>query len=59
MSQATSQAIFFHAGCPVCVAAEQQFVQALDPTDVYKRQVVRNLLTFLAATAAAVAPARP
>lgn len=24
-------AIFFHAGCPVCLAAEQQFIQALDP----------------------------
>lgn len=26
-----SKALFFHAGCPVCVSAEQQFVQALDP----------------------------
>ena len=26
-----SEALFFHAGCPVCVSAEQQFVQALDP----------------------------
>lgn len=26
-----NKAIFFHAGCPVCVSAEQQFVQALDP----------------------------
>jgi glutaredoxin len=25
-------ATFFHAGCPVCVSAEQQFVTALDPT---------------------------
>jgi glutaredoxin len=25
-------ATFFHAGCPVCVSAEQQFVGALDPT---------------------------
>jgi glutaredoxin len=25
-------AIFYHAGCPVCVVAEQQLVQALDPT---------------------------
>lgn len=24
------QAIFYHAGCPVCVTAEQQFVEALD-----------------------------
>jgi len=27
-----SEALFFHAGCPVCVSAEQQFIQALDPT---------------------------
>ena len=27
-----SEAVFFHAGCPVCVSAEQQFIQALDPT---------------------------
>jgi glutaredoxin len=27
-----SKAIFFHAGCPVCVSAEQQFVTALDPS---------------------------
>ncbi len=26
-----SKAQFFHAGCPVCVSAEQQFVSALDP----------------------------
>lgn len=26
----TSKAIFYHAGCPVCVAAEQQFVDAPD-----------------------------
>lgn len=26
-----SKALFFHAGCPVCVSAEQQFIQALDP----------------------------
>lgn len=25
-------AIFYHAGCPVCVVVEQQLVQALDPT---------------------------
>ena len=25
------KAIFFHAGCPVCVAAEQTVAQALDP----------------------------
>jgi len=27
----TTKAIFYHAGCPVCVAAEQQFATALDP----------------------------
>jgi len=27
-----SKVTFYHAGCPVCVAAEQQVVQALDPT---------------------------
>ena len=26
-----SKTLFFHAGCPVCVSAEQQLVQALDP----------------------------
>lgn len=25
-----STAIFYHAGCPVCIAAEQQLVAALD-----------------------------
>lgn len=34
-----SNAIFFHAGCPVCVAAEQQVAQALDPTR-YQVEVV-------------------
>ncbi len=27
----STQATFYHAGCPVCVSAEQQFVAALDP----------------------------
>jgi len=26
-----SKAVFYHAGCPVCVSAEQQFAVALDP----------------------------
>lgn len=26
------QAIFYHAGCPVCVAAEQQIAEAIDPS---------------------------
>ncbi|GJM43632.1 MAG: thioredoxin family protein [Gemmatimonadota bacterium] len=25
------RATFYHAGCPVCVSAEQQFVDAIDP----------------------------
>lgn len=33
------QATFYHAGCPVCVAAEQQFVGALDPRE-YQTEVV-------------------
>ena len=27
-----TKAIFYHAGCPVCVAAEQNVAKALDPT---------------------------
>jgi len=27
-----TKAIFYHAGCSVCVSAEQQFAAALDPT---------------------------
>lgn len=26
-----SKTVFYHAGCAVCVAAEQQFVTALNP----------------------------
>ncbi len=26
-----NKAVFFHAGCPVCASAEQQFAVALDP----------------------------
>ncbi|MHB8916318.1 MAG: thioredoxin domain-containing protein [Thiobacillus sp.] len=26
-----SSAIFYHAGCPVCVSAEQQLADAIDP----------------------------
>lgn len=33
------KAIFYHAGCAVCVAAEQQFIQALDPAR-YRVEVV-------------------
>lgn len=35
----SSKAIFYHAGCPVCVSAEQQFVSALDPKQ-YSVEVV-------------------
>lgn len=35
----TTKAVFYHAGCPVCVSAEQQFVQALDPAR-YEVEVV-------------------
>lgn len=28
---AQQKAVFYHAGCPVCVSAERGFVQALDP----------------------------
>lgn len=34
-----TKATFYHAGCSVCVAAEQQFVDALDP-DRYDVEVV-------------------
>jgi glutaredoxin len=27
-----STATFYHAGCPVCISAEQNIAQALDPT---------------------------
>ena len=27
-----TQAIFYHAGCPVCIAAEQQIADAIDPS---------------------------
>lgn len=33
------KAMFYHAGCPVCVAAESQFVRALDPNR-YQIEVV-------------------
>lgn len=35
----STQATFYHAGCPVCVSAEQQFVAALDPQR-YKVEIV-------------------
>ena len=35
----SKQATFYHAGCPVCVDAETQFAQALNPQD-YAVEVV-------------------
>ena len=34
-----STVLFFHAGCPVCLSAEQQFARALDPAR-YQVEVV-------------------
>jgi len=34
-----NKAVFYHAGCPVCVSAEQQFAVALDPAR-YQVEVV-------------------
>ncbi len=33
------RAVFYHAGCPVCVTAEQELVRALDPSR-YQVEVV-------------------
>lgn len=35
----SSKAIFYHAGCPVCVAAEQKVASAIDP-DRYEVEIV-------------------
>jgi glutaredoxin len=35
----TSKAIFYHAGCPVCIAAEQNLASAIDPAR-YEVEVV-------------------
>lgn len=34
-----SKAIFYHAGCPVCVSAERGFAEALDPAK-YEVEIV-------------------
>jgi glutaredoxin len=34
-----TKAIFYHAGCPVCIAAEQNLANALDPSR-YEVEVV-------------------
>ncbi len=34
-----SKAIFYHAGCPVCIAAEQNLASAIDPVR-YEVEVV-------------------
>ncbi|NEO24650.1 MULTISPECIES: thioredoxin family protein [Moorena] len=35
----TTKAVFYHAGCPVCVTAEEQFAESLDPSK-YEVEVV-------------------
>lgn len=39
MTNVKTKAVFFHAGCPVCVSAEQQVVKALDASR-YQVEVV-------------------
>ena len=34
-----SRATYFHAGCPACIAAEEQLVDALDTTSVSLERV--------------------
>lgn len=34
-----AKAIFYHAGCPVCISAEQNVAQALDPNR-YELEVI-------------------
>ena len=34
-----NKAIFYHAGCPVCVEAEQRFVTALNPSEYQVEEV--------------------
>lgn len=36
----SKKAVFFHAGCPVCVDAEQQIALALDPAQ-YSVEIVQ------------------
>lgn len=48
----TTTAIFYHAGCPVCVAAERSLAAALDPAR-YRVEIVH-----LGQTKARVAEAR-
>ena len=33
------KALFYHAGCPVCTTAEQEFVQALNPSKYQVEEV--------------------
>ena len=35
-----TKAVFYHAGCPVCVAAEQNVAAALDPAEAGLMQAV-------------------
>ena len=34
-----TKAVFYHAGCPICVSAEEQFARALDPAR-YELEIV-------------------
>jgi hypothetical protein len=34
-----NKATFYHAGCPVCVEAEQQFIAALNPSQYQVEEV--------------------
>jgi glutaredoxin len=51
-----TSAIFYHAGCPVCVEAEHQVAEALDPTrfDVQKVHLGEQKDQIEAAEAAGV-----
>ena len=30
----TRKAVFYHAGCPICVDAERRFAESLDPKTI-------------------------
>jgi len=57
----TQKAIFYHAGCPVCVSAEQGLARALDPA-AYAVEIVhlgeaRNRIAEAEAAGVASVPA--
>lgn len=35
----SQKAVFYHAGCPVCVDAEARFIRALDPASYHVESV--------------------